>query len=390
LAVTLQQLRIFWAVAHGASLTRAAKQLGLTQPSLSQQIAKLEQAVDGRLFDRLNNQLVLNDAGRFFLRKAETILAELDEAETGLAEFRLGQRGRIAIGAVASLARSLIPPAWRSVLGQVPDLELDVHELAPAEAVEQLYGRNLQMAVLSAYSLAPNRISFNRVEVGSDTYALAVPRGLDLAGVRDLERDLPVEARRVLSRCIQFNFGNQHTQRTEEWYRRVLPRHQVVAQCRTYEVALAMVEAGLGVALVPLLTTQLNGRPLFDVDLYPAPGLERPIVALVPPQYLRVQPFAAFVDALAAAGGALRLPDLPPPPPFLARPPAAIGDANGSQSSQRRRAGATWHPPAPSPATASREDDDAEEGVAGPEGPDDPGEHGSHDVPAGAGVSPSQ
>ncbi len=323
MAVTLQQLRIFWAVAHSPSLTRAAKQLGLTQPSLSQQIAKLEQALDGRLFSRVNNQLVLTDAGRFLLRKAETILAELDEAETGLAEFRLGQRGRIGVGAIASLARSLVPEAWRRALEQVPDLELDVHELAPAEAVEQLYGRNIQVALLSAHSVAANRISFNKVEVGRDGYALAVPPGLPLGGVADPDRDLPADTRRLLNRCIQFNFGNAHTQRTEEWYRRVLPRHRVVAQCRTYEVALAMVEAGLGVALVPLLTTTgRGGRPMFDVDLYPVPEFERPIVALVPPQYLRAQPFAAFVDALKAAGAALEPPALPPAPPFLPRPVA--------------------------------------------------------------------
>jgi DNA-binding transcriptional LysR family regulator len=197
---------------------------GLTQPSLSQQIAKLEHEAGGRLFDRVNNQLVLTDAGRFLLRKAEAILAELDEAEVGLTEYRLGRRGRIGIGAVSSLARSLIPDAWRRALLEVPDLELDVHELAPSEAVEQLYGRNLQVALLSAYSIAANRISFNKVEVGSDGYALAVPRGLSLAGVADPDRDIPdPDARRVLNRCVQFNFGNTHTRRTEEWYRRVLP-----------------------------------------------------------------------------------------------------------------------------------------------------------------------
>lgn len=319
MTITLAQLRTFWAVANGPSLTRAAKQLGLTQPSLSQQIAKLEHEAGGRLFDRANNQLVLTDAGRFLLRKAEAILAELDEAEVGLAEYRLGRRGRIGLGALASLARSLVPDAWRRALLKVPDLELDVHELAPSEAVEQLYGRNIQIALISAYSIAANRISFNKVEIGSDGYALAVPRGLALAGVADLDRDLDAESARVLNRCIQFNFGNAHTRRNEEWYRRVLPGHEIVAQCRTYEVALAMVEAGLGVALVPLLTTVQGGRRLFDVDLYPAPGFERPIVALVPPQYLRVQPYAAFIDALKAAGAAVAVPDLPPPPPFLER-----------------------------------------------------------------------
>ena len=49
--MTLHQLRIFWAVAHAETLTKAAKQLGLTQPSLSQQLSKLETTVGARLFD---------------------------------------------------------------------------------------------------------------------------------------------------------------------------------------------------------------------------------------------------------------------------------------------------------------------------------------------------
>lgn len=318
--INLHQLRIFWAVAHSPSLTRAAKQLGLTQPSLSQALAKLEKALGGRLFDRIDNRLVLTDAGRFLLRKAEAILAEVDETEAGLAEFKMGRRGRIAVGALASLARCLVPDAYRRALEDIPDLELEVHEVAPAEAIEQLYGRNLQVALLSSYSVAANRISFSKVELTTDPYAFAVPRRLALAGVADPERELGPAERRLLNRCIQFNFGNQHNQRVEEWYRRILPRHEVVATCRTYESALAMVEAGIGVALVPLMTAQLHGRSIFDVNLYAVAEFRRPIVALVPPQYRRVQPFIGFLGALQAAGAALELPSLGPTPPFLLTP----------------------------------------------------------------------
>ena len=97
-SLALSQLRVFWTVARAPSLTQAAKQLGSSQPALSQQLAKLEQAIGGRLFDRVNNQLLLTDAGRFLLRRAETILAEVDEAEAGLQAFVEGRRGRIAVG----------------------------------------------------------------------------------------------------------------------------------------------------------------------------------------------------------------------------------------------------------------------------------------------------
>jgi LysR family transcriptional activator of glutamate synthase operon len=315
--ITLNQLRIFWAVAHGESLTRAAKQLGVTQPALSQQLAKLEQALGGQLFDRVNNQLVLTDAGRFLLHKAETVLAEMDEAEAGLAEFRMGRRRRISVGALASVARTIVPEAYRLALELVPDLELDLHELAPAEALGQLYGRNLQLALLSSVSVAANGVSFTRVDIARDPYVFAAPRGMRLDRVVDPERDLPADQRRVLNRAIQFNFGNLHNQRVDEWYRRVLPRHQVAACCRTYESALAMVQAGLGVALVPQLCAQLGGQVVYDVDLYAVPELERPIVALIPPQYRRAQPFATFLDCLVRAAGALTPPSVGPSPPFL-------------------------------------------------------------------------
>ena len=315
--LTLQQLRVFWSVAHSPSLTQVAKQLGLSQPSLSQSIAKMERALGGRLFDRINNRLVLTDAGQFLLHKAELILAEVDEAEAGLAEFKLGRRARISVGALPSVARALLPGAYRQAVTRAPELELDVHEIPPAEAIEQLYGRNLQIALVAAGSIAENRVSFARVEVMADAYALAVPRDLVLDDVHDPARDLDHDGREMLGRCIRFNFGNAHSQRLEEWYRRVLPRHQPVAQCRSYETALAMVEAGHGVALVPQLAAALNGRPLFDIRLYAVPERVRAIVALTPAQYLRVEPFRTFLDALRTAAQAVPLPSLAATPPFV-------------------------------------------------------------------------
>src|SRR5258708_39635323 len=79
-AMTLHQLRIFLAVAQTATLTRASKQLGLAQPSLSQQLARLEESVGTRLFDPARNRMELGDAGRVLLRHAPSILKEAREA----------------------------------------------------------------------------------------------------------------------------------------------------------------------------------------------------------------------------------------------------------------------------------------------------------------------
>ena len=107
-AVTLHQLRIFWAVAQARSFTKASKLLDLAQPSLSQQISKLEEEVGAQLFDRNRNEMALTDAGAFLLRKAELILSSVEEALVGLEEFAAGTRGVIAVGALSSIARNVL------------------------------------------------------------------------------------------------------------------------------------------------------------------------------------------------------------------------------------------------------------------------------------------
>ncbi len=115
--MALHQLRIFWTVAQAESLTRAGKQLSLSQPSLSQQLAKLEEAVGAQLFDRKPGQMELTDAGRFLLRKAELILAGVDEATTGLQEYACGSRAYIGLAGLNSVMRVLVPQSGAAKLG---------------------------------------------------------------------------------------------------------------------------------------------------------------------------------------------------------------------------------------------------------------------------------
>lgn len=316
--ITLHQLRIFWAAAHAKSLTKAGKLLELAQPSLSQQITKLEDEIGTPLFSRNRHTMELTEAGRFLLRKAEAILAGVDEAVAGLEGFREGTRGgALAIGALNSVARAVLPRMTRILRPSYPELQVDVHEVAPAEAIDLLYGRRLNVAMIAADSIASSALSFQQSDVLRDAYVLAVPAALDLAGVHDPARDLEGEARRVLSSSIQFSFGTQHALQMEQWYRRALPRAEAVAQTRTYELALSMVEGGVGVAVVPALAAagHVDGR---RVRLYRTDLPERRVIALLPAQYSRIGFYADVLRALAQAGGEVVLPPIAPMPPFMA------------------------------------------------------------------------
>ena len=99
---------------------------------MSQQLAKLEQGLGGQLFDRVNNQLVLTDAGRFLLRKAETVLAEMDKAEAGLPTIAWAGGGGSQSALWPRLAGRWCRKLAALALELVPDFEMDLHELAPA------------------------------------------------------------------------------------------------------------------------------------------------------------------------------------------------------------------------------------------------------------------
>ncbi len=318
-AMTLHQLRIFWAVAQARSFTKASKLLDLAQPSLSQQISKLEEEIGASLLhrNRNRNELQLTDAGRFLLRKAELILSSVEEALVGLEEYASGARGVIAVGALSSIARNILPEALKRLSVGFPELELDIHETAPAEAVDLLYGRRLNLALLATDSQAATGTTFYSAAVCRDPYVLAVPNGIDLHDVVDVDSDLAPAERAVVNSTIQFNFGNQHKKRIDDWYQHVLPHYRVVAQSRTYEVALSMVQEGLGVAVVPALTAAIGPGRTFDVTLYRTTLPDREIAAFMPTQYVTVEPYASFVKVLRQTGGRVALPPAEATPQLL-------------------------------------------------------------------------
>jgi LysR family transcriptional regulator, hydrogen peroxide-inducible genes activator len=90
----LHQLRYFCAVAHSGNFTRAAKAENVAQPSLSQQILKLEAELGAKLFDRFPRSARLNQFGRTFLFRTEAILRQVGEARTKIQEMAGAERGK--------------------------------------------------------------------------------------------------------------------------------------------------------------------------------------------------------------------------------------------------------------------------------------------------------
>jgi DNA-binding transcriptional LysR family regulator len=316
LSMTLHQLRVFLTVAQSSTMTRASKQLGLAQPSLSKQLAGLEESVGTRLFDRGHNRMVLTDAGRVLVRHAQSVLREIDEAEAGLREFAAGKRAIVRVAGLNTVIKALLPDALMRCGGGASGLEVDIQEAAPGEVLEMLYSRQVHIGLIAADSVAQASVGFRQVAIVEDPYVFAVPSSINLGVVTDLS-SVPADVGRLLNSCVQFNFGTQHTLRVQEWYQRVLPSHRIFAHCRTYEVALELVRAGLGVSLVPALTAFPPEGSLDGIELFATDHGRRRTVAILADQYLRLSPYKELVDALQVAGRNVVLPPILPMPHLI-------------------------------------------------------------------------
>lgn len=320
--VTLHQLRVFWAVAHSDTLTKAAKQLGLAQPSLSQQLSKLEATLGTLLFHRRSNELVLTEAGTYLLPRAEHMLRGMRELEDGLMPFTDGRRVTIRLAGITSVLRTIVPQAIRAVEDKFPEAEFDIHESSPADVLEMLYGRRVSLGLLAAGSVAQASVGFVQIPVIDDPYVLVVPEQFDLDGIVDPERELSAADFQLLNRSIRFIFGTQHARRVDDWYDEMLPSHRVAAQCRSFELAVDLVRAGTGICVAPALTTMMGAGVPAGVRLYRLNTAPRRVVALIQTQDQKLEPYATLLDAIRQIGASTVLPPIADTPAFLDRPSA--------------------------------------------------------------------
>jgi DNA-binding transcriptional LysR family regulator len=124
--VTLEQLRIFVAVAELEHMTRAAQSLNLTQSATSAAIAALETRYAVKLFNRIGRRIELTDAGRLFVVEARAVLARASAAETVLADFADLSKGSLALAASQTVGNYWLPPLIHRYQTQYPGIRLSL------------------------------------------------------------------------------------------------------------------------------------------------------------------------------------------------------------------------------------------------------------------------
>ena len=145
----LHQLRYFQAVARFRSFTRGAEHEHVAQPSLSQQIHKLEDELGARLFNRLGRRVTLTAFGERFLDHATRVLLELEGARQEIQEIQGLRRGSVSLGAIPTLAPFLLPRILKAFAASCPGITVKVQEDLTASLLARLSEGELDLALLT-------------------------------------------------------------------------------------------------------------------------------------------------------------------------------------------------------------------------------------------------
>ncbi len=268
----VDQLRAFVAVARAGRFTRAARQLGASQPNLSRRVQQLERELGAKLVVRTPTGVVLTSAGERFLGHAERAIASVEAGRTALQELAGQPRGAVALGSQPTIGAYALPEALARFHAEHPEVVLRLRE-GPAEEIEErLASGELDLGLLN---LPVRRVDLSAQKLWQEDYLLAVPAGHRLAG-----SDRPIALGEAASEPLVVVAGVPSTAALVAACEERGGRPRIVVEADNLEAVRRMVERGIGVALLPRIMAEAATSPRLRMLELARGGLRRQ-VALV-------------------------------------------------------------------------------------------------------------
>ena len=263
-------------MARARNFSRAAEQCHVSQPSLSQQILKLEDELGQRLFDRMKREAKLTSHGVGFLPHAVRILEEADAAKREATEAQHLLRGTLTFGVLPTIAPYLLPEALAEFTGKYPGLEILVQEDTTEQLLKLAHRHEIDFA-LASQPIQDER--FEVRELFAEELLLALPPGHPLTRKRAV-RVTDLEGQRLIVMKEGHCLGDQ----VLNFCGRRDVRPGISFKSAQLETIQALVSAGLGISLVPAMASQTKRAPLLEYRSMTPPKPERKIVAVWPKQ----------------------------------------------------------------------------------------------------------
>ncbi|MBT2294846.1 LysR substrate-binding domain-containing protein [Pseudomonas fluorescens] len=259
----LAQLRCFTTVATELNFRRAAERLNMTQPPLSRQIQLLEHHLGVELFTRSTRSVALTAAGRAFFIEAQNLLEQAQQAAVAAKRFAQGDIGSVTISFVGSAVYEFLPKVIAEARLKQPQVKIVLSEMNTYQQHEALRARRIDLGIVRSPLLETGYATECLVR---EPFVLAVPAGHPLASADSVGvEDLDGEPFLMYSHSAYPPFNELLTGMLRS--ARVAP--QFVQWLGSSLTILALVNAGMGLALVPRCATSVVFKQVVfrEIDL---------------------------------------------------------------------------------------------------------------------------
>lgn len=302
--VTLKQLEILQAVVLAGNISKSSSLLGLAQPTISQQLAKMEENLGVVLVRRERTKnLELTLAGEFWFRTAKGVLQSIQEAEATHA-YSFGQRKMdLRFGTTPTLRGHLLQEISEIAINlkRFSNVEF-VWALTSDQVVEMMNNHLINFGVVSETSAEPFKSSLHIQKLFDDPIVWVVPRNIP---DRVIEHTLKYKTKAVaayeaMDRYIDVHSGAPWQTVSINWFRSELPHSAPFFSCMTHQSAVDIVAGGkatchVPVSLLPNLPTEvLNKIKCFRADIYC-----RKAVLVMPKHLMTLRPFSEMANQLS-------------------------------------------------------------------------------------------
>jgi DNA-binding transcriptional LysR family regulator len=278
--LTHRQLSLFRAIMLHGNLGRAAEASATSQPTLSRELARLEQLLGFTLFDRVRGRLRPTVRGLALLQEVERSFVGLDQIAARAHELRTQTSGRLRIACLPALAHALVPQALVAFAEQCPDVAVSVHPLE-SPWLEQAMGEQRFDLGLCETTEAPSGVALHSLLEVAEVAVL--PPGHRLAGKLSLSaQDFAGE------RFVSLAVGDPYRIAIDQMFAHTRVERTTLLETTSAVAVCAMVRQGLGVSIVnPLTALALSGPELLVRPLKVAIAYR---VGLLLPQMAAPQP----------------------------------------------------------------------------------------------------
>ena len=296
----VHKLRVLREVAAQGSFSGAAQQLFFSPSAVSQHIAALEEQTGARLLIRGARGVRLTDAGSLLVRHADAILRRLDDAESELAALLALRTGRLRLASFASVGATLLPQAIAAFRAAHPGAEISLIDAEPDGAVDALRRGDVDLALVFNYNVVEvvDDDGVELIEILVEPVRAVVPAqhrlavGAEAIMLSELAEESWIQCNSAQCRLL-----------LERAAREAGFTPAVAFRTDDYPTAIALVDAGVGVALLPAIALGALPAGVRALTLA-APHLTRHVIAAVPPGAERSPAAEAMLNMLtqAAAG----------------------------------------------------------------------------------------